>query len=74
VKKDGTGMSKIVGMLKPGAGVTTSRNHIHYVVTEHGVADLYGKTIAGRAEALIAIAAPEFRDELRQKAKELKYL
>jgi acetyl-CoA hydrolase len=73
-KKDGTGMSKIVSMLKPGAGVTTSRNHIHYVVTEHGVADLYGKTIAARAEALIAIAAPEFRDELRQKARELKYL
>ncbi len=73
-KKDGTGMSKIVSMLKPGAGVTTSRNHIHYVVTEHGVADLYGKTIAGRAEALIAIAAPEFREELREKARELKYL
>lgn len=73
-KKDGMGMSKIVSMLKPGAGVTTSRNHVHYVVTEHGVANLYGKTIAGRAEALIAIAAPEFRDELRQKAKELKYL
>ena len=73
-KKDGTGMSKIVSMLKPGAGVTTSRNHVHYVVTENGVADLYGKTIAQRAKALIAIAAPEFREELRQKAKDLKYL
>ncbi|MBI3240967.1 MAG: acetyl-CoA hydrolase/transferase family protein [Chloroflexi bacterium] len=73
-KKDGSGLSKIVAMLKQGAGVTTSRNHVHYVVTEHGVADLYGKTIAGRAEALIAIAAPEFRDELTQMAKELKYL
>ncbi|MDW8325997.1 MAG: acetyl-CoA hydrolase/transferase C-terminal domain-containing protein [Anaerolineales bacterium] len=74
VKKDGTKVSKITAMLKPGAGVTTTRNHVHYVVTEHGVADLYGKTIAQRAEALIAIAAPEFRDELTQQAKELKYL
>jgi acetyl-CoA hydrolase len=73
-RKDGTGVSKIVPLLKEGAGVTTSRNHIHYVVTEHGVADLYGKTIAQRAKALIAIAAPEFRDELTQKARELKYL
>jgi len=74
VKHDGSGLSKIVPMLKPGAGVTTSRNHVHYMVTEHGVADLYGKTIKQRAEALISIAAPEFRDELRRQAKELKYL
>ena len=73
-KKSGPNLSKIVPMLKPGAGVVTTRNHVHYVVTEHGVADLYGKTIAQRAEALIAIAAPGFREELRQKAKELKYL
>lgn len=74
VKKDGASLSKIVALLKPGAGVTTSRNHVHYVVTEHGVADLYGKTIAGRAEALIAIAAPEFREELKERARELRYL
>ena len=73
-KKDGTSLSKITPLLKHGAGVVTTRNHVHYVVTEHGVADLYGRTLAGRAEALIAIAAPEFRDELRQAAKELKYL
>ncbi len=73
-KKDGTSLSKIVPLLKHGAGVVTTRNHVHYVVTEHGVADLYGRTLAGRAEALIAIAAPEFRDELRRQAKELKYL
>ena len=66
--------SKIVPMLKSGAGVTTSRNHVHYVVTEHGVAVLYGKTIRQRARALIDIAAPEFRAELEQKALELKYL
>jgi len=74
VTRDGSKLSKITALLKPGAGVTTTRNHVHYVVTEHGVADLYGKTIAQRAEALIAIAAPEFRDELTQQAKELKYL
>ncbi len=74
IKKDGSGLSKIVSMLKPGAGVTTSRNHVRYIVTEYGVADLYGKTIAQRAEALITIAAPEFRSELTQMAKELKYL
>jgi acetyl-CoA hydrolase len=73
-KRDGTRLGKIAPMLRPGAGVTTSRNHVHYVVTEHGVADLYGKTIKQRAEALIAIAAPEFRDELRRQAKELRYL
>jgi acetyl-CoA hydrolase len=73
-KKSGPGFSKIVPMLKQGAGVVTTRNHVHYVVTEHGVADLYGKTIAQRAEALIAIAAPEFREELKAAAKELKYL
>jgi acetyl-CoA hydrolase len=47
---------------------------VRYVVTEHGVAELYGKTIAQRAEALIHIAAPEFRDELKARARELKYL
>jgi 4-hydroxybutyrate CoA-transferase len=67
-------VSKIVPMLRPGAGVVTTRNHVHYVVTEHGVADLYGKTIRQRAKALIDIAAPQFRAELEQKAIELKYL
>jgi acetyl-CoA hydrolase len=70
----GQPMSKIVPTLKPGAGVVTSRNHVHYVVTEHGVADLYGKTIRQRARALIDIAAPEFRAELETRAIELRYL
>ncbi len=74
VKKDGTRLSKIVAMLKPGAGVVTTRNHVHYVVTEHGIASLYGKTIAQRVKALIAVAAPEFREELEAAAKELSYL
>ena len=70
----GQNLSKIVATLKQGAGVVTSRYHVHYVVTEHGVADLYGKTLRQRARALIDIAAPEFRAELEQKAIELRYL
>jgi acetyl-CoA hydrolase len=66
--------SRIAALLKPGAGVTTSRNDVHYVVTEFGVADLYGKTLRQRARALIDIAHPDFRAELEQKAIELKYL
>lgn len=66
--------SRIVPMLKQGAGVVTTRNHVHYVVTEYGIADLYGKTIRQRAQALINIAHPKFRDELTLKAKELHYL
>ncbi len=74
VRADGSLTSKIVPTLQPGAGVVTTRNHVHYIVTEHGSADLYGKTIAQRAEALIAIAAPEFRDELSHRARELRYI
>lgn len=66
--------SRIVPMLKQGAGVVTGRNHVHYIVTEYGVADLYGKTIRQRSEALINIAHPDFREELRKAAKELHYL
>lgn len=66
--------SRIVGMLKPGAGVTTTRNHIRFVVTEHGVADLYGKTVRERAGALIAIADPAFRDALEREARNLRYM
>ncbi len=67
-------LSRIVPMLKHGAGVVTSRYHVHYVVTEYGVADLYGKTIRQRAQALINVAAPKFRDELTRAAKELNYI
>jgi 4-hydroxybutyrate CoA-transferase len=67
-------ISRIVPMLKQGAGVVTTRNHVRYVVTEYGVADLYGRTIRQRAQSLIDIAAPEFRDELRYAARELCYL
>jgi len=70
----GVVLSRIVPTLKPGAGVVTSRNHVHVVVTEHGVAQLYGRTIRQRARALIDIAAPEFRADLERRATELKYL
>ncbi len=72
--RDGTLISKIMPMLKQGAGVVTSRNHVRFVVTEFGVAELYGKTIRHRAQALINIAHPQFRDELLATAKELNYL
>lgn len=58
------GESRIVPLLLPGAGVTTTRAHVHYVVTEYGVANLYGRNLRQRAAALIAIAHPEHRDKL----------
>jgi 4-hydroxybutyrate CoA-transferase len=72
--RDGRVISRIVNMLNRGAGVVTSRNHVHYVVTEYGVADLYGKSIRRRAEQLINIAHPDFRDELTRQAQELHYI
>jgi 4-hydroxybutyrate CoA-transferase len=74
VMKDGSMISKIVPMLKQGAGVVTGRNHIHYVVTEYGVADLYGKTISQRVKALINVAHPDFRTDLNKQAKELNWI
>jgi acetyl-CoA hydrolase len=67
-------ISRVVSTLKPGTGVTTSRNDVHYVVTEFGVAELYGRSIPQRAKALINIAAPDFRETLTRQAKELNYL
>jgi 4-hydroxybutyrate CoA-transferase len=58
------GISKIVPIVDEGAAITTSRNDVGYVVTEHGIADLNGKTLAERARALIAIAHPDFHAEL----------
>jgi 4-hydroxybutyrate CoA-transferase len=65
------GVTKIVPVLKPGAGVVTTRAHVHYVVTEYGVADLYGKNIQQRANALINISHPDNREELEKAAYEL---
>lgn len=67
--KGGT-MSRIVSTLAEGAGVVTSRASVHWVVTEHGAAHLYGRTLRERAEALIAIADPRFRDGLRDDARQ----
>jgi 4-hydroxybutyrate CoA-transferase len=66
--------SRIVGLLKHGAGVVTTRNHVHYIVTEYGIADLYGKTVKQRATQLIKIAHPDFREELTKQATELHYI
>jgi acetyl-CoA hydrolase len=67
-------ISKIVFELAPGAGIVTNRADVHYVGTEWGIAYLHGKTIRERALALIGIAHPKFRDELRFKAKEHKMI
>jgi acyl-CoA hydrolase len=66
----GKGLSKIVSTLKPGAGVVTTRAHAHYIVTEYGVADLYGKNMKQRAKELINIAHPNHREELEKAAFE----
>ena len=60
------GESRIVPALKPGAGVVTTRAHVHWVVTEYGAANLYGKSLRERAKALISIAHPSHRDALEQ--------
>ena len=71
--KNGT-ISRIVPMLSPGAGVVTSRGLVRYVVTEHGVAYLHGKSIRERARALIQIADPKFRAELYEYCESTKWL
>ena len=67
-------LSRIVPVLEPGSGVVTSRADVHYVVTEHGIAYLHGKTLRERAEALIAIADPRFQPELEDFAVRAHYL
>ncbi|MGB0011315.1 MAG: acetyl-CoA hydrolase/transferase C-terminal domain-containing protein [Candidatus Sulfotelmatobacter sp.] len=71
--KNGT-ISRIMPMLSPGAGVVTSRGLIRYVVTEYGIAYLHGKTIRERAQALINIAHPKFREELYQFCETTRWL
>ncbi len=71
--KDDT-ISRIVPTLTPGTHVSTSKNDINYVVTEHGVAQLRGKSAKQRCEALIAIAHPDFRGELRAAAKKMNLM
>ena len=66
--------SRIVSRLHPGAAVTTFKNIVDCVVTEHGVAELRGSSIAERTRRLIAIAHPRFRDDLEREAREIGYL
>ncbi len=71
--KQGT-ISRIVAHLKEGAGVVTSRGDVHYVATEFGIANLHGKSLRSRAEALIQIAHPDFRSELEAFARERRLI
>ena len=71
--KDDT-ISRIAPVLSPGTHVSTSKNDVNYVVTEHGVAQLRGKTAKERARALLGIAHPRFRDELTEAARKMKLL
>jgi len=66
-------VSRIVPTLKPGAGVVTTRGHVQYVATEHGVVDLHGLNLRKRAEALISIAHPQFRAELTREVNALRH-
>jgi acyl-CoA hydrolase len=63
--------SRIVPSLQDGAGVVTTRAHARTIVTEHGIAELWGRSLRERAAALIAVAAPDFREELRSEARRL---
>jgi acetyl-CoA hydrolase len=71
--KEGS-ISRIVAMLRQGAGVVTTRNHVHYIVTEHGIARLFGQTIRQRVQELVKIAAPQFRDELTYHARQQHWI
>ena len=65
------GESRIVPFLKQGAGVVTTRSHTHYVITENGIADLYGKTLKQRTEALVRIAHPNHQENIEREYYEL---
>ena len=67
-------VSRIAPILAPGAGVVTTRAHVRTVVTEFGVAELFGRSVRERAAELIAIAHPDFRDELEREARRLYHL
>ncbi len=67
-------VSRITPVLAPGAGVVTSRAHVRTVVTEHGVAELFGRSVRERVHALIGIADPRFREELEREARRLYHV
>lgn len=66
-------VSRIVAELTPGAGVVTTRGHVQWVVTEYGVVNLHGLSLRQRGEALVALAHPDFRSELRQQLNHLRH-
>ena len=65
--------SRIVSTLKPGSGVVTTRGHVHWVVTEYGAVDLWGRNLRERAEMLISIAHPDFRGELSRETRAIRH-
>jgi len=66
-------VSRIVSELAPGSGVVTTRGHVHWMITEHGAVNLHGMTLRERGEALISIAHPDFRVELRRAVRALRH-
>ena len=66
-------ISRLVAQLNAGAGVVTTRGHVHWVVTEYGAVNLHGKTLRERSEALISIAHPDFRGELRRDVAQVRH-
>ena len=66
-----SGISRIVPCLNRGAGVVTTRAHVHYIVTEYGIANLYGKTLKERAKLLVKIAHPDHRESIDKEYFEL---
>jgi 4-hydroxybutyrate CoA-transferase len=66
-------VSRITTTLKPGAGVVTSRGHAHWIVTEYGAVNLWGKSLRRRAELLISIAHPDFRSQLSREISEIRH-
>jgi 4-hydroxybutyrate CoA-transferase len=67
-------LSRIVPALKPGAGVVTTRGHVHWIATEYGAVNLFGRTLRERAELLIAIAHPDMRGDLRRAYREARHV
>lgn len=67
-------VSRIVPTLASGSGVVTTRGHVHWIVTEYGAVNLFGRTLRQRADALISLAHPDFRGELRRAFAETRHV